>query len=100
MILLSKENAQIDELKEQLRERNIALKELRRNLEEKLRLQQQKSLVQLPTVTAAAAEAGGGNAIGKGSSTAGGGQPAAAVAEAKELEHHSPDHHGDKKGAK
>jgi len=37
-VLLSKEVATIDPLKEQLRERNIAYKELKRNLDEKLRI--------------------------------------------------------------
>jgi myosin heavy subunit len=44
VILLTKENAHIDELKEQLREKNIAYKELKRNLDEKMKLKSMQSM--------------------------------------------------------
>lgn len=69
VILLSKENAQIDELKEQLREKNIALKELKRNLDEKMKLKSMQS------VGPAAVSAG---ALGLGASVSGAGLPGVA----------------------
>jgi hypothetical protein len=54
VILLTKENSQIEELKEQLREKNIAYKELKRNLDEKMKV---KTLQTASHLAGAVAEA-------------------------------------------
>jgi hypothetical protein len=54
VILLTKENSQIEELKEQLREKNIAYKELKRNLDEKIKLKTMQTVSHLAGAVAEA----------------------------------------------